>query len=136
MTQFLRQWKYPSGPNETATSTFDIPAGITNINVPSIMLERYRNLSIEFVFSGVTSSDENLEITFQRANAMTAFDADNIENIGNAVTLSTAIVADSDLVFIRDFKNIDNNFLQIAINAPSGVTADLVINVNAGGQAV
>ncbi len=136
MTQFLRQWKYPSGPNETATSTFDIPAGITNINVPSIMLERYRNLSIEFVFSSVTSSDENLAVTFQRANAMAAFNADNIENIGNEINLTSTVVADSDLVFIRDFKNIDNNFLQVAINAPSGVTADLVINVNAGGQAV
>ncbi|AUR96763.1 hypothetical protein NVP1232O_29 [Vibrio phage 1.232.O._10N.261.51.E11] len=136
MTQFLRQWKYPSGPNETATSTFDIPAGVTNINVPSIMLERYRNLSIEFVFSGVTSSDENLAVTFRRANAMAAFNADNIENIGNEINLTSTVVVDSDLVFIRDFKNIDNNFLQIAINAPSGVTADLVINVNAGGQAV
>ncbi len=136
MTQFLRQWKYPSGPNETATSTFDIPAGVTNINVPSIMLERYRNLSIEFVFSGVTATDENLAVTFQRANAMAAFNADNIENIGNEINLTSAVVADSDLVFIRDFKNIDNNFLQISINAPAGVTADLVINVNAGGQAV
>ena len=136
MTQFLRQWKYPSGPNETATSTFDIPAGVTNINVPSIMLERYRNLSIEFVFSGVTSSDENLAVTFQRANAMAAFNADNIENIGNEINLTSTVVVDSDLVFIRDFKNIDNNFLQITITAPAGVTADLVINVNAGGQAV
>lgn len=136
MTQFLRQWKYPSGPNETATSTFDIPAGITNINVPSVMLERYRNLSIEFVFSGVTATDENLAVTFQRANAMAAFNADNIENIGNEINLTSAVVAGSDLVFIRDFKNIDNNFLQITITAPAPVTADLVINVNAGGQAV
>ena len=52
------------------------------------------------------------------------------------LTAERVVVVDSDLVFIRDFKNIDNNFLQIAINAHSGVTADLVINVNAGGQAV
>ncbi|CAM0001454.1 hypothetical protein VPHD274_0021 [Vibrio phage D274] len=136
MTQFLRQWKYPSGPNETATSAFDIPEGVTNINVPSIMLERYRNLSIEFVFSGVSPTDENLEVTFQRANAIEAFSAANIEDIGNEINFTSAVVADSDLVFIRDFKNIDNNFLQITITAPAGVTADLVINVNAGGQAV
>ncbi len=136
MTQFLRQWKYPSGPNETATSTFDIPEGVTNINVPSIMLERYRNLSIEFVFSGVSPTDENLEVTFQRANAIEAFSAANIEDIGNEINFTSTVVVDSNLVFVRDFKNIDNNFLQITITAPAGVTADLVINVNAGGQAV
>ncbi len=136
MTQFLRQWKFPGGPTDTATSVFDIPAGITNINIPATMLERYRNLSVEFVFSGVTSTDENLSVTFQRANAVAAFNADNIENVGNEINLTSTVVANSDLVFIRDFKNIDNNFLQAIITAPAGVTASLVINVNAGGQAV
>lgn len=136
MTQQLKKWKYPGGPQDTATSTFDIPAGITNIDIPAIMLERYRNLSLEFVFDGVTSADENLSITFQRANANVAFSADNIENIGNEINLTSAVVANADLVFVRDFKNIDNNLLRAIVNAPAGVTANLVLNVTAGGQAV
>ena len=136
MTQFLRQWKYPGGPNETATSTFDIPAGITNISIPSVLLERYRNLSMEFVFSGVTSADENLTINFFRANAVAAFDASNIEAIGDPIVLTSDIITNPNLVFIRDIKNIDNNFIRASITAPVGVTANLVLNVNAGGQAV
>lgn len=136
MTQQLKKWKFPGGPQDTATSTYDIPAGTTNIDIPAIMLERYRNLSLEFIFDGVTSSDENLSITFQRANATQAFNTDNIENIGNEITLTSSVVADSDLVFIRDFKNIDNNLLRAIITAPAGVTANLILNVTGGGQAV
>lgn len=133
MTQQQRQWKYPGGPQDTATSTFDIPAGITNIDIPPSLLQKYRNLNIEFLFSGVTSSDEGLEIIFYGANNVSSFDAVNILPIGDGISITPSLSSSSDIVFSRRFTGVDYSFFRAKISAPSGVTASVVINVNMGG---
>jgi len=129
MTQGLRSWTYPAN-----LGSFDIPSGVTNIDLSPSLLNRYRNLSVEILLSGVTSSDVNLNIDFFRANSNAAFSAPNIESVGNTINVTSELANNSTLVFIRDFKNIDNSFLRAVVNAPSGVTAQMVINVTAGGQ--
>lgn len=126
-----RTWSFP-----VDGSAFDIPVGASTIDIPSTLLSRFRNLSIEFIFSGVTATDENLSINTYRANSTDAFSISNIEAVVSPVTITSSVTSNSDLVFIRDIKNIDNNFVRLVIDAPSGVTASLVVNVSAGGNAL
>ncbi len=134
MTQFLRSWRFPiAPPTGQATETYDVPVGATNIDIPSTILQNYRNLSLEFVFTGVTASDANLQVQFFRANDVLAFNAGNIESLGSPITITSQLAADPELVFVRDIKNIDNKFLRAVVTGPSGVTASLVLNVAAGG---
>lgn len=136
LNTFFKTWKWPNRQEDTATSNFDIPAGVTNIDVPSALLNNFRNFSFEFIFSSVSASDNNLTANFVRANDTAAYALSNVETISGAqVTLDAAVTSNANLVFVRDLKNLDNNFLRIIINAPSGVTANMRINVRAGGNA-
>lgn len=132
----IKRWKFPDGQGSALDSAFDIPVGITNIDIPPNLLQRYRNLNIEFLFSGMTATDENLTVEFYRANNVNSFDAPNIMPVGDNITLTAPIVANPDGVFLREFSNIDTTFFRAVINAPAGVTASLIVSVNMGGLAL
>jgi hypothetical protein len=130
MAVSLRKWNFPND------GFLDIGDGTTTIDFPSTLFNRYRNTSVEILFTGITASDEGLTVDFYRANNPASFLAPNIESIGDNIELSAAIVVNTESVFMRVFQNIDSNFFRAVINAPVGTTANLSINVNAGGQAV
>ena len=132
---FFNTWKWPNGIEDTETSVFDIPAGVTNIDVPSALTNNFRDFGFEVFFTGVTSGDDTLVVDFFRANTISAFNAPNIERLGTSITLDNSVTSNSSLVFLRDIKNLDNEYLRLVITAPAGVTANVVINVKVGTNA-
>lgn len=133
---FFDTWKWPNRSTDTPTSTFDIPTGTTTIDVPSNMTSNFRNFSLEFLFSNVSSSDNGLVVRFYRANNVSAFAVPNIAELSSSsITLASSNTNNSTAVFVRDIKNLDNQFLRMIITAPSSVTANVVLNVKAGGLA-
>ncbi len=132
---FFNQWKWPNGTDDTATTSFDIPSGITNIDIPSSLTAHFRDFGLEFTFSGVTSSDNTLTVDFFRANSNEGFNAPNIERLDARITLDSGVTGNANLVFLRDIKNLDNKFLRAVITAPAGVTSNVILNVKAGTNA-
>ena len=132
---FFNTWKWPNGTDDTAISTFDIPQGVTNIDVPSALTSNFRDFGFELYFSNVSASDNTLTVNFFRANNILACSAPNIEALNAQITLDAAVTGNSTAVFTRDIKNLDNEFLRLVITAPAGVTANLVLNLKAGTNA-
>jgi hypothetical protein len=127
-------WKYPGNIMASPDSTFDIPSGDSIIEIPPNYLQRFRNLSMEFMFSGLTASDNGMVVRFYRANSNAAFSAPNIEEVGSPITINSTITANTTAVFLRDIANLNNHFFRAVITAPSSVTANVILNVAFGGQ--
>ncbi len=132
---FFDTWKWPNGADDTAISTFDIPQGVTNIDVPSAITSNFRDFGFEFYFTNLSGSDNTLTIDFFRANNSLAYTAPNIDALDARVTLDASVTSSSTAVFTRDIKNLDNKFLRMVITAPAGVTANLVLNLKVGTNA-
>ena len=136
LNTFTNTWKWPNGQDDTPTSTFDIPSGTTNIDVPTTLLSYYRDFGFELIFSGLTAGDNTMTVDFFRANTSDGFSPTNVTAInGGTVTIDSTITANSTAVFLRDVKNIDNSLLRLVITAPAGVTASVILNVKAGTNA-
>ena len=132
---FFNTWKWPNGTDDTATSTFDIPEGTTNIDVPSSLTSNFRDFGFEIYFSNLSASDDTLTVQFFRGNTIDGLSAPNVAAIDAQITLDSTITGDSTAVFLRDIKNLDNEYLRLVITAPSGVTANFIMNVKAGTNA-
>ena len=132
---FFNTWKWPNRQTDTPTSVFDLPAGVTMIDVPSTLTSNFRDFGFEVLFTNVSTADNTLIVEFFRANNLTSFGVANIDPLDARITLDNTNTNNASAVFLRDIKNLDNEYLRLVVTAPAGVTANMVINLKVGTNA-
>lgn len=135
LNTFFSTWKWPNRQTDTPTSVFDLPQGVTTIDVPPSLVSNFRDFGFELLFTNVSASDNTLTVQFFRANNSDAFAVANIVALNATVTLDATNTNNTSAVFTRDIKNLDNEHLRLVVTAPAGVTANLVVNLKVGTNA-
>lgn len=128
-------WKWPDAAGFNENDLIPIADIVGDIKLPAHQLRNRRNFDVEFYLEGLTAADDGTVFDVYRANSLEAFDAGNIEPIGDPVTIDGTITANPTAVFIRGFKNVDLSYIRIRVTPAAANTGSIRINLKAGALA-
>lgn len=129
----MNMWKWPDTVGYAEKDPYPLARGAIEILVPNALVFASRNITLEFLFTGVTAADVSTTVKLYKAIHPDMFAAGNAKEVIDAVTLDSLAVADSTVGFAREIKNMDTGYIKLVISPARSATASLRIWAKTGG---